>query len=140
MTSVHNIPVTTISGSNTTLGEFAGSVMLVVNVASQCGLTPQYEALESLHQTYKDKGFSVLGFPANNFGAQEPGTDAEIAEFCSTKFDVKFPMFTKNFSKFHNTSGSWFGVMPKPLRRSRNASGSPSARGAAAVSAEYKGC
>ncbi|NDG67163.1 MAG: glutathione peroxidase [Actinobacteria bacterium] len=95
MTSVHNIPVTTISGSNTTLGEFAGSVMLVVNVASQCGLTPQYEALESLHQTYKDKGFSVLGFPANNFGAQEPGTDAEIAEFCSTKFDVKFPMFSK---------------------------------------------
>ena len=69
--------------------------MLVVNVASQCGLTPQYEALESLHQTYKDKGFSVLGFPANNFGAQEPGTDAEIAEFCSTKFDVKFPMFSK---------------------------------------------
>ena len=79
MTSVHNIPVTTISGANTTLGDFAGSVMLVVNVASQCGLTPQYEALESLHQTYKDKGFSVLGFPANNFGAQEPGTDAEIA-------------------------------------------------------------
>ena len=95
MTSVHSIPVTTISGANTTLGEFAGSVMLVVNVSSQCGLTPQYEALESLHQTYKDKGFSVLGFPANNFGAQEPGTDAEIAEFCSTKFDVKFPMFSK---------------------------------------------
>ena len=95
MTSVHTIPVTTISCIDALVGDFAGSVMLVVNVASQCGLTPQYEALESLHQTYKDKGFSVLGFPANNFGAQEPGTDAEIVEFCSTKFNVKFPMFSK---------------------------------------------
>ena len=95
MTSIHNISVKTIAGEDTNLGAFSGSVMLVVNVASQCGLTPQYEALEKVHQTYKDKGFAVLGFPANNFGAQEPGTDAEISEFCTTKFAVDFPMFSK---------------------------------------------
>lgn len=95
MTSIQNISVKTIAGEDTNLGAFSGSVMLVVNVASQCGLTPQYEALEKVHQTYKDRGFAVLGFPANNFGAQEPGTDAEISEFCTTKFAVDFPMFSK---------------------------------------------
>lgn len=95
MTAVQEIPVTTIDGEQTTLAEHDGKVLLVVNVASQCGLTPQYEALEALYESKKDKGFAVLGFPANNFGAQEPGTDAEIAEFCSTTYSVQFPMYSK---------------------------------------------
>jgi glutathione peroxidase len=95
MTAVQEIPVTTIDGEQTTLAEHDGKVLLVVNVASQCGLTPQYEALEALYESKKDKGFAVLGFPANNFGAQEPGTDEEIAEFCSTTYSVQFPMYSK---------------------------------------------
>lgn len=95
MTSLQQIPVKKINGSETNLGEFAGKVALVVNVASKCGLTPQYEGLEKLFETYKDKGFVVLGFPANEFLAQEPGTNAEIQEFCQMKFGVKFPMFQK---------------------------------------------
>jgi glutathione peroxidase len=95
MTAVQEIPVTTIDGEQTTLAEHDGKVLLVVNVASQCGLTPQYEALEALYESKKDKGFAVLGFPANNFGAQEPGTDAEIAEFCSTTYSVTFPVMSK---------------------------------------------
>jgi glutathione peroxidase len=70
-------------------------VLLVVNVASQCGLTPQYEGLVALHRKYRDQGFAVLGFPANDFGAQEPGTEEEIAAFCTTEFGVDFPMFSK---------------------------------------------
>lgn len=95
MTDLQQIPVSTIDGTPTTLGEFAGKVLLVVNVASKCGLTPQYEALEALYAARKDDGVEVLGFPANNFGAQEPGTEAEIAEFCSTSYGVTFPMFSK---------------------------------------------
>jgi glutathione peroxidase len=95
MSSIQSIPVKTIKGEDTSLAAFDGNVLLVVNVASQCGLTPQYEALESVYENYKDRGFAVLGFPANNFGAQEPGTDSEIEQFCSTKFSVKFPMFSK---------------------------------------------
>ena len=95
MSSIQNIPVTTINGKATSLKDFAGNVLLVVNVASKCGLTPQYEALEKIYEEKKDKGFAVLGFPANNFGAQEPGTNAEIAEFCSLTYSVKFPMFEK---------------------------------------------
>jgi glutathione peroxidase len=95
MTTIQDIPVTTIDGQPTTLDAYKGNVLLIVNVASQCGLTPQYEALERVYEQHRDKGFAVLGFPANNFGAQEPGTDAEIAEFCSTKFSVAFPMFSK---------------------------------------------
>jgi glutathione peroxidase len=95
MTALQEIPVTTIAGTPASLADHAGEVLLVVNVASQCGLTPQYTALEQIYEQYRDRGFSVLGFPANNFGAQEPGTDEEIAEFCSTKFSVAFPMFSK---------------------------------------------
>ncbi len=95
MSDVHQIPVTTIDGQPATLGDHAGKVLLVVNVASKCGLTPQYTALEQLYEDKRGEGFEVLGFPANNFGAQEPGTDEEIAEFCSTTYDVQFPMFSK---------------------------------------------
>ena len=95
MSNVQNIPVNTIDGKPSSLKDFAGNVLLVVNVASKCGLTPQYEALEKIYEEKKDKGFAVLGFPANNFGAQEPGSNAEIAEFCSLTYSVKFPMFEK---------------------------------------------
>jgi len=95
MSSIQNIPVKTINGKPSSLNDFAGNVLLVVNVASKCGLTPQYEALEKIYEDKKDKGFAVLGFPANNFGAQEPGSNAEIAEFCSLTYSVKFPMFEK---------------------------------------------
>src|SRR5690606_15255449 len=84
MTVIQEIPLTTIDQRAATLGDYAGTVLLVVNVASKCGLTPQYEALEKVHERYRDQGFSVVGFPANDFGAQEPGTDEEIVEFCST--------------------------------------------------------
>lgn len=90
-----SIPVKKIDGSETTLGEFAGKTLLLVNVASKCGLTPQYEGLEKLYENYRDKGFEVLGFPANNFLAQEPGTDEEIESFCSTNYNIQFPLFSK---------------------------------------------
>lgn len=95
MTALQEIPVDTITGEAASLGDYAGNVLLVVNVASKCGLTPQYEGLEALYSKYKDQGFAVLGFPANNFGGQEPGTEAEIAEFCSLTYSVDFPMFSK---------------------------------------------
>jgi glutathione peroxidase len=95
MSDLKSIPLTTIKGEPTTLADYAGKVLLVVNVASKCGLTPQYEALEKLHERYGARGFSVLGFPANDFGAQEPGTEAEIETFCSTSYGVTFPMFSK---------------------------------------------
>ena len=93
--SIYDIPVKRIDGSAGSLRDYAGKVLLVVNVASKCGLTPQYDGLEALYRAKRDQGLEVLGFPANNFGAQEPGTDAEIATFCSTTFDVDFPMFSK---------------------------------------------
>ena len=83
------------SGEMQSLSGFSGQVLLIVNTASKCGLTPQYQGLETLHQTYKDQGFSVLGFPCNQFGNQEPGTDEEIQTFCSTNFQVTFPVFAK---------------------------------------------
>jgi len=95
MTAVDTIPVAKLDGSPSSLGDWAGKVRLVVNVASKCGLTPQYEGLEKLYKDYKDKGLTVMGFPANNFGAQEPGTNAEIATFCSANYGVSFPMFSK---------------------------------------------
>jgi glutathione peroxidase len=90
-----NFEMTSLDGKPVKLTKYKGKVVLMVNVASQCGLTPQYEALEELHEKYSDKGLAVLGFPANEFGAQEPGSDEEIAEFCTSKFDVKFDMFSK---------------------------------------------
>lgn len=95
MTDITAIPLERIDGSADALGNHKGNVLLVVNVASKCGLTPQYEGLESLYQEYKAKGFEVLGFPANDFGAQEPGTHDEIAEFCSVNYGVSFPLFAK---------------------------------------------
>ena len=95
MSAIQQIPVSTIDGRAATLGDYAGSVLLVVNVASKCGLTPQYEQLEELYENRRDQGFAVLGFPANNFGAQEPGSEAEIAEFCQTNYAVQFPLFSK---------------------------------------------
>ncbi|WP_439533702.1 glutathione peroxidase [Polymorphobacter sp.] len=85
----------TIDGRNTSLAEWRGQVLLIVNTASKCGFTPQYEGLEALQKRFGPRGFAVLGFPCNQFGAQEPGDAAEIASFCSTKFDVSFPLFAK---------------------------------------------
>ena len=94
-TAIQTIPLKTITGQDATLGDYAGKVLLAVNVASKCGLTPQYTALEALYKDYKDKGLVVIGFPANNFGAQEPGTDAEITDFCTSNYGVDFAMFSK---------------------------------------------
>ena len=95
MPAIQDIPLETITGEPATLAGYRGQVLLVVNVASKCGLTPQYEALELLHERFREQGFSVLGFPANDFLEQEPGTNQEIAEFCSTTFGVQFPLFAK---------------------------------------------
>jgi glutathione peroxidase len=95
MTDVQQIPFATIDGRESSLGELAGSVVLVVNVASKCGLTPQYEGLEKLYEEKRDAGFAIVGFPANNFRGQEPGTNEEIAEFCSTNYAVQFPLAAK---------------------------------------------
>jgi len=94
-TAIQEIPLKTIDGAPASLGDYGGKVLLVVNVASKCGLTPQYEGLESLYRDYRDKGLVVMGFPANDFGAQEPGTNDEIQSFCTTNFGVDFPMFEK---------------------------------------------
>tara|TARA_Y100000766_G_C18861275_1_gene583338 strand:- start:46 stop:591 length:546 start_codon:yes stop_codon:yes gene_type:complete len=95
VSTLRDIPVNTITGEETTLGAIEAEVILVVNVASKCGLTPQYEALEALHRSYSSRGLSVCGFPANDFRGQEPGTEEEIAEFCRAEYDVTFPMFSK---------------------------------------------
>ena len=92
---IYEIPVKTIDGTDTNLGDYKGEVLLVVNVASKCGLTPQYEGLEKLYENYLDRGFKVLGFPANNFMGQEPGTEEEIKEFCDSNYSVQFPLFSK---------------------------------------------
>lgn len=93
--SLHEITARRIDGSERDLSEFRGKVLLIVNVASRCGFTPQYTGLQELYEKYRDRGFEVLGFPCNQFGAQEPGTEEEIGTFCSTRFDVSFPMFAK---------------------------------------------
>jgi glutathione peroxidase len=93
--AIYDIPVTRIDGADARLRDYAGKVLLVVNVASKCGLTPQYEGLEKLYKTKHDQGLEILGFPANNFRGQEPGTDEEIATFCSMTYDVDFPLFSK---------------------------------------------
>ncbi len=93
--SVHDFKVKNINGDEIDLTEYKGKVLLIVNVASKCGNTPQYDPLQSLYDQYEKKGLVVMGFPANNFGGQEPGSDEEIAEFCSSKYSVEFPMFSK---------------------------------------------
>ncbi len=92
---LYEIPVKTIDGQETNLGEYKDKVLLLVNVASKCGLTPQYEGLQKLYSEYHEQGLEVLGFPANNFMGQEPGTEEEIKNFCSTNYEVKFPLFSK---------------------------------------------
>ena len=94
-TSIYDIPTRRISGADSSLGEFKGQVVLVVNVASKCGLTPQYEGLETLYEKYRGQGLVIAAFPANDFAGQEPGTNAEIQTFCDTKFGVKFPLFER---------------------------------------------
>lgn len=95
MTSIYNIPVKTIQGNDVTLNQYEGKVLLIVNVASKCGLTPQYEGLEKLYKTKNNEGLEILGFPANNFLEQEPGSDEEIQEFCSLNYQIDFPLFSK---------------------------------------------
>jgi glutathione peroxidase len=92
---VYSYTLNSIDGKPAPLAEYKGKVVLIVNVASQCGYTPQYSALEAIYEKYKDQGFVILGFPANNFGAQEPGTNEEIKTFCSRKYSVTFPMYSK---------------------------------------------
>jgi glutathione peroxidase len=93
--SLYSFTLNSIDGKPAPLAEYKGKVVLIVNVASQCGYTPQYSALEAIYEKYKGQGFVILGFPANNFGAQEPGTNEEIKTFCSRKYSVKFPMYSK---------------------------------------------
>ena len=95
MTTVHDFTVRTIEGTEQSLGDHRGKGLLIVNVASRCGLTPQYTALEALQRKHAARGFSVLGFPCNQFGGQEPGTEAQILEFCTLHYEVSFPMYGK---------------------------------------------
>jgi len=92
---IYNFTLNSIDGKPAPLADYKGKVVLIVNVASQCGYTPQYSALEEIYEKYKDQGFVIVGFPANNFGAQEPGTNEEIKTFCSRKYSVTFPMYAK---------------------------------------------
>jgi len=103
--SVLDFKVKDIDGKDVDLAKYKGEVLLIVNVASKCGYTPQYKGMESVYEKYKDKGFEVLAFPANEFGAQEPGSDAEIKEFCSSKYNVTFPIFSKIKVKGDETHG-----------------------------------
>ncbi|HVK12951.1 MAG TPA: glutathione peroxidase [Gemmataceae bacterium] len=119
MDSLYDLPVTMLDGRPTTLAEHRGKVLLVVNVASRCALTGQYAGLEALFRKYKDAGLVVLGFPCDQFGHQEPGTETEIQAFCSTKYDVTFPMFAKVevngpnahplFQRLKAARPGWFG-------------------------------
>jgi glutathione peroxidase len=95
MSQIYDISLTGIAGDNRTLNDYRGKVLLVVNTASKCGFTPQYQALESLYRKYQSQGLEILGFPCNQFGAQEQGSEAEIAQFCELNFGVSFPLFSK---------------------------------------------
>jgi glutathione peroxidase len=99
MTTISDITVKTIDGQDKALSDYAGTVLLIVNVASYCGYTPQYKGLEQLNQTYREAGLRVLGFPCNDFGAQEPGTNADIAKFCDRNYGVSFDLFDKVHAK-----------------------------------------
>jgi glutathione peroxidase len=118
---IDDISLKTIEGKATSLGKWQGKVRLVVNVASACGLTPQYAGLQQLQEKYGARGFTVLGFPANDFGAQEPGSNDEIAEFCSTKYKVTFPMFEKISvlgEALHPLYGALIAAAPKATAKS----------------------
>jgi glutathione peroxidase len=125
---LYDIPVKRIDGTDTRLDAFRGKVLLIVNVASKCGLTPQYEGLERLYEAKRAQGFEILGFPANDFAGQEPGTEAEIASFCSTTYDVQFPLFSKIAVK---------GNAQHPLYRTLTAA-KPEALGAEAMREKLK--
>lgn len=107
MTTLHDFSADTISGSQDVFERFAGQVVLIVNTASECGLTPQYEGLEALFEDYRERGFTVLGFPCNQFGQQEPGGEDQIQEFCRTQFSVEFPMYRKVDVNGLNTHPLW---------------------------------
>jgi len=115
---LREIPFTTADGTTATLADYDGKVVLVVNVASKCGLTPQYEQLEALQREYEDRGFTVLGFPCNQFMGQEPGSMEEILDFCSMTYGVTFPMFDKI-----KVNGGKAAPLYKALKRSRNVEG-----------------
>jgi glutathione peroxidase len=127
--SVYDTAVNRIDGSSTKLDAYRGKVLLIVNVASKCGLTPQYTGLEALYEAKRGLGLEILGFPANDFGSQEPGTNAEIASFCSTSYGVKFPMFSKIAVK---------GSAQHPLYRRLTAE-KPAALGAEGMREKLKG-
>jgi len=125
---LQNIALRRIDGSPTTLQAFAGSVLLLVNVASKCGLTPQYEGLEALYKKYQAKGLVVLGFPANDFGAQEPGSNQEIVEFCQARFAVDFPMFEKIAVKGEQQHPLYRELITQQPRARSNADGQLAAK------------
>ena len=113
-TDLAKIPFETINGDSTSLADYSGKVILVVNVASKCGYTRQYAGLEELYRNYKDSGLVVMGFPANNFGGQEPGSNEEILEFCTANFDVTFPMMSKVSVKGENKHPLFIELTEKP--------------------------
>lgn len=118
--TIENFPLRRIDGKDASLADYRGKVLLIVNVASKCGFTPQYEGLERLYARFSNRGFAVLGFPANDFAAQEPGTNAEIAQFCTTNFGVKFPIFEKITvvgPGKHPLYASLIGAQPKPTTK-----------------------
>ena len=111
--SFHALKTTTLDGKPADLSQYKGQVVLAVNVASQCGFTPQYAGLEKLHEDLKGRGFSVLGFPSNDFGAQEPGSAEEIQTFCQKNYGVTFPMFQKLVTKAGDTQSPIYGYLGK---------------------------
>lgn len=116
--SIFDIPLQSLNGADTTLAPFRGQVMLVVNVASKCGLTPQYTGLQSLHDRFRDRGFQVLGFPCNDFAGQEPGSEDEIRDFCDTNYRVSFPLFAKlriNSEPRHPLYARLIGAQPRAV-------------------------
>ena len=110
MTSLHSIPLTLIDGTETDFGRFKGEVVLVVNVASQCGFTPQYAGLQRLHDKFREQGFQILGVPCNQFAAQEPAADSEIVEFCERNFGVTFPLTAKSHVRGKNQHPLYAGL------------------------------
>ena len=115
--TIENFPLRRIDGKDESLSEYQGKVLLIVNVASKCGFTPQYEGLERLFARFRSRGFAVLGFPANDFASQEPGTNTEIAQFCTTNFGVDFPVFEKITvvgAQKHPLYASLIKAQPKP--------------------------